>query len=189
MDLIQCRVCRTHTYECVSLEAPLSDGYSLSIANTIHQISSVDCSSDDGLPFLICDSCIDELIKTYKFVEKIRNSDRLFHEELSEISKFEEFVEEEHIVDEEHITEEVYLSEGIFEIVTEDIIEEIDPVQEKTNCRTSKNISEKLQTKENQRMHRCLDCGKEFKRRDYLSNHIRFVHKKVRPFLCSMCRK
>lgn len=37
--------------------------------------------------------------------------------------------------------------------------------------------------------YQCDSCDKTFKKPDYLSNHVRFVHKKVRPYPCSICGK
>lgn len=36
-------------------------------------------------------------------------------------------------------------------------------------------------------VYQCDSCDKTFKKPDYLSNHVRFVHKKVRPYPCTVC--
>ncbi|KAL5276146.1 hypothetical protein ACFFRR_001763 [Megaselia abdita] len=174
MDLIRCRVCLQHTYECVSLDAPLSDeSEETTISDTIKTISSVSCSSDDGLPFLLCDNCIEELVRTCNFIAKIQESDKILRQEL-ENSK--------NIIE---ISEEILITEGLvyetsYEVLDQEIINEVTEVIPIPSPPTETDDPK-------EKMHKCLDCGKEFRRRDYLSNHIRFVHKKVRPFLCSKC--
>lgn len=40
-----------------------------------------------------------------------------------------------------------------------------------------------------QTLHECLMCSKEFKRLSHLTDHIKSVHEKLRPFPCSHCKK
>lgn len=231
MDVIRCRVCLQHTYECVSLEAPLSDESEATIAEYILAISSISCNASDGLPYLICDNCMDELVRTFNFIAKIQESDTILKQEkpgFLEVFVFPTVEDtEEQIIKE---TEEILVTDGIiFETVdVEEIAQQLEQqpakekrpeqqqVEEKHLVRKKQQVKTPAEMEEQQsleqnidnskatikqdygkvivfregtRMYKCSSCSKEFKRRDYLSNHIRFVHRKVRPFLCSMCRK
>lgn len=210
---IQCRVCMQHTYECISLEAPLSDETEMTISDSIRAVSSISCTLEDGLPYLICDNCIDELVRTFKFIAKIQESDTILRQDLCIKQDFEQIVEESTCVigTEEILVEGIVYEtlDGSYEILVgeDQQAQEEEQLQQKIEKqpmqKLQEHVSQKnkpLPTKKTEyekliiyrdgvKMYKCTGCDKVFKRRDYLSNHIRFVHKKVRPFLCSMCRK
>lgn len=274
-----CRVCRASNDDLVSMDDLLHEESDLTILESIIVCSGAEISKSDGLPYFICDFCLDELKITYIFLQKLQESTEILTRELKsnaslkedddefsqnsfdqdpepdpelpckldspgpetieeiytyvysdehdkpkselevnvddideptsdtvissavEAEQFEEYLEEERLIEEYEVeyTDEHDFSSGVFEELEVATEENINDDQrnnyEKTTIIEGTSFVKQVRggylvkQEDGTLVYQCDSCEKTFKKPDYLSNHVRFVHKKVRPFVCSVCRE
>lgn len=267
MDLVICRVCRQFSDDLLSIDDLLHEESKLTILESISVCSGSEISKSDGLPYFICDFCLDELKITYIFLQKLQESTEILTNELKlnphikaevladfkeessrktespeiansesqdpqeqiytfvfdednespqkseseelnveeeETQNYEEVDVEEGYLEEETLLEEYQVeyndepdfSSGVFEeleIATEEEVNLSGKTIDKTAIIEEgtfvKNVrgGYLLRLEDDTLVYQCDSCEKTFKKPDYLSNHVRFVHKKVRPYACSVC--
>ncbi|XP_055644784.1 zinc finger protein ZFP2-like [Toxorhynchites rutilus septentrionalis] len=81
-----CRICMENHPEMVSIFSKLDDAF---IAHTIIECTAVQIAEDDGLPEIICKSCVGELSGYKIFIERAKESDRKLRETLKTQIKLE----------------------------------------------------------------------------------------------------
>ncbi|XP_058813035.1 zinc finger protein 25-like [Topomyia yanbarensis] len=76
-----CRACMTNgseSHTLTSLASSLEDD--VSIASVIDELTAVQIQEHDGLPELICASCVEELKRFVEFIKMVRQTDRLLRQ-------------------------------------------------------------------------------------------------------------
>lgn len=275
MDLNMCRVCRQSDDEesinLLSIDDLLDEESNLTILESMTVCSGSEISKADGLPYFICDFCLDELKITYIFLQKLQESTEILTKQLesnppikddehelkddssrqtdspeastseahetdepqeqifefvfddendgnktdSEELNVEELEEENKSYEEYDVLDgEEGESEAIdeenrleYEIEYRDVPEHTPTTYEELEIAGNEEVvtmSGKpdegtiirnvrggylMELEDGSFVFRCDSCEKTFKKADYLSNHVRFVHKKVRPYPCSVCSK
>ncbi|KAL5276658.1 hypothetical protein ACFFRR_002086 [Megaselia abdita] len=273
MELVICRVCRQFSDDLCSMDELLHEESNLTILESICVCSGSVISKNDGLPYYICDFCLDELKITYIFLQKLQESKEILTNELKlkilddfkdenessvktesqtndesqeqdpeqpeeiytfvfsdndnvakseseelnvlevdeDIQNYEEVDETEPDPEDPDFMEEETLMEEYQVEYSEEppdfssgVIEELEiETEEDENTKTTVNIKSAIiengvfvkhvrggylvKLSDGTMVYQCDSCDKTFKKPDYLSNHVRFVHKKVRPFACSVC--
>lgn len=81
MDLEICRVCRQNE-DLLSIDDLLHEESNLTILESMTVCSGSEISKSDGLPYFICDFCLDELKITYIFLQKLQESTEILTNQL-----------------------------------------------------------------------------------------------------------
>lgn len=82
MDFDICRVCRQCNEDLLSIDDVLHEESNLTILESMTVCSGAEISKSDGLPYFICDFCLDELKITYIFLQKLQESTEILTNQL-----------------------------------------------------------------------------------------------------------
>lgn len=88
-------------------------------------------------------------------------------------------------LEEDEIIQELYFEENLKSPISESILEPVDTLKQLRPCKKLNKGG--LKAKKEGSM--CDKCGKIFKERCQLQNHLRVAHDKLRLYLCSKCPK
>lgn len=78
-----CRICRQKCSSCFDLSGKLEGFQDLTIDKALQVCCGVKYEKADEFPWRICDLCVDELKITYIFLEKFRESEKFYNDQIA----------------------------------------------------------------------------------------------------------
>ncbi|XP_017769266.1 PREDICTED: zinc finger protein 852-like [Nicrophorus vespilloides] len=175
MATARCRVCLQTESKQVSFYAGiLLDGKVFQVRKLVKYCCNLEISDNDGKPQWICEKCLVEGVTCYKFLYRIRESDKILENEMNE--KLNNFPQNEVNITEEEVDIKVECPDSDSDLDLKDpdydnsiCNEDPDDYAFEPEATNSNHNDEDTQTIKKRYM--CLQCGKKFFYKLHLKIH------------------